>query len=515
MAAAAAGMRMEVGEEDSLQVLPLIITSRLRSPLIAFAFGALAVAAFAPLGFFPLAVVALAWLSREWSIATPWQAFRVGYAFGFGLFAAGVSWIYVSLHDIGGMPAVVAGLATFIFCAFLALFPALAGWLQARIPASLAIRAALLIPAAWTLAEWIRSWILTGFPWLSFGYASTRWPLQGYAPLGGVFALSFLTVMLGALLWLALRGPHRFIWASAIVALLAVGEGLRHVEWTAPTGEPLTVALLQGNIEQSLKFDPRRYVRTLETYATLANETRARLIVFPETALPRFLDAVDPRYIEFLDRVARRNDGDLLLGVPTRKSTDELYNSVITLGMSPRQLYNKVHLVPYGEFVPPGLGWTLQMVNIPMSDFSRGTYDQSVLAAAGQKIGVNVCYEDAFGDAIARQLPEATLLVNVSNVAWFGDSLAPAQHLQMGQLRAAETGRMYLTATNTGITAAIDRDARVLGTLPQFTEGRLETIAQGYVGATPYVRWRDWPIVLLALGVLVACTVIARRKPSR
>jgi len=496
-------------------VLPLIITSRLRSPLIAFALGALAVASFAPLGFFPLAVVALAWLAREWSVASPAQAFRVGYAFGFGLFAAGVSWIYVSLHDIGGMPAVVAGLATFIFCAFLALFPALAGWLQARIPASLAVRAAVLIPAAWTLGEWVRSWILTGFPWLSFGYASARWPLQGYAPLGGVFALSFLTVMLGALLWLAMRGPRRFVWASAIVALLALGEGLRHVEWTAPTGEPLTVALLQGNIEQSLKFDPRRYVRTLETYAALANDTKARLIVFPETAVPRFLDTVDPRYIEFLDRVARRNNGDLLLGVPTRKSADEFYNSVITLGVSPRQLYNKVHLVPYGEFVPPGLAWTLRMVNIPMSDFSRGTPDQSVLAAAGQKIGVNVCYEDAFGDAIARQLPEATLLVNVSNVAWFGDSLAPAQHLQMGQLRAAETGRMYLTATNTGITAAIDRDARVLGALPQFTEGRLETSAQGYVGATPYVRWRDWPIVLLALGALVACTVIARRKPSR
>jgi apolipoprotein N-acyltransferase len=155
------------------------------------------------------------------------------------------------------------------------------------------------------------------------------------------------------------------------------------------------------------------------------------------------------------------------------------------------------------------------MVNIPMSDFSRGTLDQAILSAAGQKIGVNVCYEDAFGDAIARQLPGATLLVNVSNVAWFGDSLAPAQHLQMGQLRAAETGRMYLTATNTGITAAIDRDGRVLGELPQFKEGRLETTAQGYVGATPYVRWRDWPIVLLSLGLLVACTVIARRKPSR
>jgi len=496
-------------------VLPLIITPRLRSPLIAFALGAASVAAFAPLAFFPLAVVALAWLAREWSRSTPRGAFIAGYAFGFGLFAAGVSWIYVSLHDVGGMPAIVAGLATFLFCAFLALFPATAGWLQARIPAPLAVRATLLVPAAWTLMEWIRSWILTGFPWLSFGYASARWPLQGYAPIGGVFALSFLTVCLGALLWLAVRGPARLLWASLFVALTAAGEGLRHVEWTAPAGEPITVALLQGNIEQSLKFDPRRYVRTLESYALLAQEAKAQLIVFPETALPRFLDLVDPRYIELLDRVAKRNNGDILLGVPTRKSDEEFYNSVITLGISPRQLYHKVHLVPYGEFVPPGLAWTLRMVNIPMSDFSRGGLDQSVLAAAGQKIGVNVCYEDAFGEAIARQLPEATLLVNVSNVAWFGDSLAPAQHLQMAQLRAVETGRMYLTATNTGITAAIDRDARVLATLPQFVEGRLETTARGYVGATPYVRWRDWPIVLVSLGLLVACTVIARRKPSR
>jgi apolipoprotein N-acyltransferase len=497
------------------KVLPLIITSRLRSTFIAFALGAASVAAFAPLGFFPLAPIAMAWLAREWSRTSPRQAFLAGYAFGFGLFAAGVSWIYVSLHDIGGMPAIVAGLATFIFCAFLALFPAIAGWLQARIPAPLAVRALLLIPAAWTLIEWIRSWILSGFPWLSLGYASAGWPLQGYAPLGGVFALSFLTTALGGLLWLLLRGPRRATCAAALVALLALGQGLRYVPWSSPTGTPITVALLQGNIEQSLKFDPRRYVATLETYAALADSTRAQLVVFPETAVPRFLDMVDPRYIEFLDGIGKRNNGDLLLGIPTRKGHEEFYNSVITLGVSPRQLYHKVHLVPYGEFVPPGLAWTLEMVNIPMSDFSRGTLDQRVLQAAGQRIGVNVCYEDAFGDQIARQLPEATLLVNVSNVAWFGDSLAPAQHLQMAQLRAVETARMYLTATNTGITAAIDRDGRVLERLPQFAEGRLETRAQGYVGATPYVRLRDWPILAIALGVLVACTVIARRKVSR
>ena len=496
-------------------VLPLIITSRLRSTFIAFALGAASVAAFAPLGLFPLAIVSLAWLVREWCRTSPRAAFEAGYAFGFGLFVAGVSWIYVSLHDVGGMPAIVAGFATFLFCAFLALFPAIAGWLQARIPAPIAVRAALLIPASWTLMEWIRSWILTGFPWISFGYASAGWPLQGYAPIGGVFFISFLMLALAGMAWLAMYGRRRLAWSVAFVLIFALGEMLRHVAWSTPQGQPVTVALLQGNIEQSLKFDPRRYVRTLETYAALANETRARLIVFPETAVPRFLDNVDPRYVEMLDGIARRNGGDMLLGIPTRRPPEEHYNSLMTLGVSPRQYYHKVHLVPFGEFVPPGLGWTLRMVNIPMSDFSRGARDQSVLDAAGQKIGVNICYEDAFGDAIARQLPQATLLVNISNVAWFGDSLAPAQHLQMAQLRAIESGRMYLTATNTGITAAIDRDGRVLATLPQFTEGRLETTAQGYTGATPYVRWRDWPVVVVSLGALVAATLIARRKRSR
>jgi apolipoprotein N-acyltransferase len=483
--------------------------------LICFLAGAASVAAFAPIGFYPLALLALAWLIHVWHDAPPRRCFWNGLAFGLGLFGAGVSWIYVSLHDIGGMPAPVAGLATFIVCALIALFPAAAGWLQARIPAHPVVRACLLIPASWALFEWLRSWVLSGFPWLSLGYATVGWPLQGYAPLGGVFALSFVTLALAAMAWLvAVRAPRRLLWVILFAGIILAGEALRHVAWTTPQGAPFSAALLQGNIEQSLKFDPRRYARTLETYARLADETRARLIVFPETAVPRFLDAVDPAYLQRLDAIARRNQGDLLLGVPTRRGADEFYNSVITLGASPIQVYHKVHLVPFGEFAPPGLAWTLRLVNIPMSDFSRGK-TRKPLDAAGQRIAVNICYEDAFGEEIAQQLPEATLLVNVSNVAWFGDSLAPAQHLQIGQLRAIETARMHLTATNTGITAAIDADGRVRARLPQFAEGRLEITAQGYVGATPYARWRDWPIVLLSLGVLAAATFVARRKLSR
>jgi apolipoprotein N-acyltransferase len=468
------------------------------------------VLAFAPFELHPLAFLTLALLVHLWMHAPPRRCAWLGYWFGLGLFGAGVSWVYVSLHQFGGMPAPLAGFATVGFCAFLALFPAAAGWLQARVPAPEAVRACLLIPASWVLFEWLLVWIFTGFPWLALGYSAAGWPLQGYAPLGGVYALSFITVSVAGMLWLLVR--RRPLFLVPVVLVLGTGEALRHVRWSAPAGEPVQTALLQGNIEQEMKFRPERTAGILEAYARLAEGTRARLIVFPETALPRFLHQVDPAYLARLDAAAKRNDGDLLLGVPYRAARDAYFNSVVTLGASPRQVYHKVHLVPFGEFVPPGFRWTLDVLSIPLSDFSRGSPDQPPLAVAGQRVAVNVCYEDAFGAEIARSLPEATLLVNVSNVAWFGDSLAPAQHLQIARLRAIETARMHLTATNTGITAAIDRDGRVLQRLAQFTEGRLEVAAQGYSGATPYVRLRDWPVVLISLLIFIAFIVKARHS---
>ena len=478
-------------------------------PFLSLLAGAATVLSFAPFELHPLAFLSFAFLIHQWVSATPRRCAWLGFWFGLGLFGAGVSWVYVSLNQFGGMPAPLAGFATVAFCAFLALFPAAAGWLQARVPAGDAARACLLIPAGWTLAEWLLTWIFTGFPWLAIGYSAAGWPLQGYAPLGGVYALSFITVALAGMLWLVARRP-RFI--VAIVLVLGTGAALRLVPWSTPAGEPVRVALLQGNIEQEMKFRPERYARIQETYARFAEGTSARLIVFPETALPRFYHQVEPAYLARLDAAAKRNNGDALLGVPFAAGPETYYNSVVTLGSSPRQVYHKVHLVPFGEFIPPGFGWVLRWLSIPLSDFSRGSPAQPPLAVAGQRVAPNVCYEDVFGAEIARSLPEATLLVNVSNVAWFGDSLAPAQHLQIARLRAIETARMHLTATNTGITAAIDRDGRVLEQLAQFTEGRLELAAQGYAGATPYVRLRDWPVVLLSLLIFAAFVVKARRS---
>jgi apolipoprotein N-acyltransferase len=484
--------------------------------LVALAAGAASVLAFAPFRAYPVALGTFGVLIHLWMRAGARAAAWIGFAFGMGLFLAGASWVYVSLNRFGGMPAPVAAVATLGFCAVLAAFTAFAGWLQARFPATDALRACALIPAAWTLGEWLRMWVLSGFPWLSAGYAVTDWPLQGFAPVLGVFGASFITVSLAGLLWLVVwRRDLRFAAAGAFVALAALGAGLRYVQWTAPRDEPVGVALLQGNIAQDLKFDPARYAKTLETYAELAEQTRARLIVLPETAVPQLHDRVDPAYYARLEAAARRNTGDLLLGVPFHAARDEYYNSVVSLGSSPHQLYSKTHLVPFGEFVPPAFGWIMRMLRIPLSDFSRGAPAQPPLAVAGQRVAINICYEDAFGDEIAARLDGATLLVNVSNVAWFGDSLAPEQHLQIARLRALETGRMHLAATNTGITAAIDRDGRVLARLPQFTLGRLEVLAQGYAGSTPYLLWRDWAAVLGSLAVLCAALVIARRKASR
>jgi apolipoprotein N-acyltransferase len=477
--------------------------------VIAFLAGAATVLAFAPTGIYPVALATFALLAHRWN-ESPARCFMTAFWFGLGFFLAGVSWVFVSMSEFGGMPLPLAAFTTAFFCAFLALFPAAAGWLQARIPAPLWVRVCLLAPAAWTLFEWLRGVIFTGFPWLAVGYAAVGWPPQGYAPFGGVYLISFLTLALAGMAWLLYTRTGTVVAFVVLVATIGTGEALRHIEWTSPEGSPIEVALLQGNVPQEMKFRPERYAKILDTYARLVEGTHAKLIVLPETAVPNFLDRIDPAYLARLAAAAQRNGGDLLLGVAYRDPPRTYYNSVVTLGVSPRQIYHKMHLVPFGEFVPPGFDWAMSRLDIPMSNFSRGPPAPPPLEVAGQRVAVNVCYEDAFGEEIAARLPEATLLVNMSNVAWFGDSLAPTQHLQMARLRAIETGRMHLTATNTGVTAAIDRDGTVLARLPAYTEGQLVVRAQGYSGMTPYARLRDWPILALCLGLLIAWTIIGR-----
>jgi apolipoprotein N-acyltransferase len=481
----------------------------------AFIAGAVTVAGFAPAGVFPLPVLTLAVLLFLWqALPTARDAFLVGFAFGAAFFGLGASWVYVSLHDFGLMPAPLAALATVLFCAILAFYPAAAGWFFVQLRRRPALAALLAFPALWTLSEWLRGWIFTGFPWLAAGYSQTDTPLAGVAPVLGVFGVSFATAFLAGLVYLMVVGGRgtRIFSAVGIGLALAAGQALSLVSWTAPAGAPVRVALLQGNIAQDLKFQEQRYAATLATYKRLVEASKAELIVLPETAIPRFLDAVDPRYWEDLERLARDKGADLLVGVPLRDSRGDYFNSVVSVGSSPAQMYSKRHLVPFGEFVPPGFRWIVHILSIPLGDFSRGPADPRPLAVAGQRVAPNICYEDAFGEEIIRQLPEATLLVNLSNVAWFGDSLAPAQHLQISRMRSLETGRYMLRATNTGVTAVIDERGRVIAKLPQFDEGVLHGDAQGFSGASPYVRWGNIPIVTLCALLLVAAAWLARPR---
>ncbi len=465
--------------------------------LPAFLAGAAGVLAFAPFGQSWLLPLLLALLFRLLTGAPGWrQAAWRGAAFGLGLFLAGVSWVYVSLSVFGGMPMPLAALATLLFCAYLALFPALLGGLLRRfLPAAL-WRQALLFAGLWALADLLRGWLFTGFPWLALGYSqSPPSPLAGYAPLLGVYGLTLLTALAGA--WLLWR-PWGWL---GIGLLLAVGWGLQQVQWTQPRGEPVSVALVQGNVAQDLKWQPERFAATLALYRELVSRHPARLTILPETALPAFLDYIPQDYLMQLKALAARQQGDLLLGVPTGEG-EAYWNSAVSFGASPSQRYSKSHLVPFGEFIPPGFAWFLQLARIPMSNFSPGPVPQPPLSLAGQRVAVNICYEDLFGRELLPAVPEATLLVNMSNTAWFGRSLAQPQHLQIARLRALETGRPMLRATNTGMTAVVGPDGRVQAVLAPFATGVLEARVQGYGGLTPYARLGDWAPLLLALLVL-------------
>ncbi len=285
------------------------------------------------------------------------------------------------------------------------------------------------------------------------------------------------------------------------------------IDWVKPEGEPVSVSLLQGNIPQDMKWREDHLESTMQTYAKLIVESDSRLIVTPEISIPLFSDTVPPRYLSYLAEHARNNNGDVLIGLAERTGHEgkEYYNTMFSFGTAPAQSYRKHHLVPFGEYIPfkPLFGWVIQVLQIPLSDFSRGGLDQQPMNLAGQRVAINICYEDVFGEEIIYQLPQATMLVNVSNDAWFGRSIGPQQHLQISQMRALETGRYMLRATNTGVTAIIDERGRVLQTIEIFTTAALHGLAQGFTGATPYVRMGNYPVLglaglLLCIGLLSA-----------
>ena len=497
--------------------------SRTAQWAIAATLGAATVLGYAPFALFPLPLLSFAALFLLWQRAAGARdAAHLGFAFGLGWFGAGVSWVYVSLHVFGAMPALLAAAVTLLFCAYLALSPAIAGYLSRRFAVAPALNWIVFVPAVFTLLEWLRGWLFTGFPWLNPGYTQVpASPLAGYAALLGVHGIALLAfATAGALCWLWITGlranwRERWPWPAAVVAVWIAGAGLQTVAWTEATGTRVTVSLLQGNIEQDMKWRDDQLRATLDRYLQLVRASDSRLIILPETALPMFLRDVPVRYLEALTAHARGNYGDVLIGIPERLPNGDYYNSVVSAGSAERQTYRKSHLVPFGEFIPlrPLLGTLVSKLAIPLQDFARGATDQQPLAVAGEQVAVNICYEDAFGEEIIRQLPQATLLVNVSNVAWFGRSIAPQQHLQIAQMRALETGRYMLRATNTGMTAIVNPQGRIEAVAPEFEQAILTRTVAGMRGATPYVRWGNTAALALCL-IAIALVFFKRRRPA-
>lgn len=486
--------------------------------ILPFLLGALAVVGFAPYYFYPATIASLISLFYLWQkSSTAKQAALLGFMYGLGLFGVGIYWIYISLHDFGGMPWWMASFSTFVLCAFLALFPATVGAVSKRINYSL-----LSIPVFWALSEWVRSWIFTGFPWLTVGYSQVpQSPLVGYLPVIGVYGVSFILVFITSLIayWFA-KPTQSQIWKRIVVAALVLiwggGSLLKFVEWTKPINSPTSVALLQGNISQDLKWSPEIAEQTLKTYLDMAQMSKAKLIIMPETALPMLANQIPSQYMQALKSHALSNQGDILIGAvegiagATQNESEQYFNSMLSIGSANTQTYRKSHLVPFGEFIPlkQVFGWIYRdWLNIPLSDLARGSLEQQPMNVAGQKVAVNICYEDVFGEEIIRQLPEATLLVNVSNDAWYGESLAAYQHMQFSQARAIETGRVMLRATNTGATAMIDAHGEVVTHAAHYIKTTLSIDAQGYSGSTPYVRWGNWPIIILLLTMAASLLI--------
>jgi apolipoprotein N-acyltransferase len=448
----------------------------------------------------------------------PRRSFGVGAAFGAGFFAFGTYWLYTCLHVFGLVPVwltmVLQGALIAAASMYLASLCYLANrfWLKPG-----ATRDWLVLPVLWVLLEWLRSWLFSGFPWLSLGYSFIDSPLAGWAPIFGIYgvtwAAAMISVAINVLLMPTVRLRRRVAALGALLLLFAPALAMRH-DWTRPIGPKVSVAAVQGAVPQDQKWQLKNRDLTMQRYLRLTDQAwGAQLIIWPESSLPVLAPEI-PDYLRTLKERGRAHGADFAIGLTDYNlQTKQYHNGILVLSGAGDGWYYKRHLVPFGEYfpVPPFMRSWLRLMSLPYDDFTPGPSHQSVLSAAGQKLGLTICYEDAFGSEQLRVLRQATLLINVTNNAWYGDSTAPHQHLQIARMRALEAGRDLVRAANDGITAAIGPHGEILARLPQFQEGVLHADLQPMTGLTPYARFGNYPVVIGA-GVLLALAVWRRRR---
>lgn len=486
-----------------------------------FGLGCLFTLVFEPAGLWPLAPLLLLPLLSVALRSSSRDAARSGFYFGAGMFLCGTYWIYLSVTGPGDAAWWIGVLLVVLLSLIMAAYLALTAWLIHRLARGRAGMLLIVAPAAWVFVEWLRGWLLSGFPWMSLGYAHIDTSLGGFAPVLGVYGISLMVMLSAAALLVAFleRGRLRAVAIGTLLLPWVIGAGLSTVQWTEPDGAPLRTTILQAGVEQERKWLPEEREAQKNFYrdATRA-ATQSDLVVWPEVAVPSVTDRERP-FIQSLQRLVNRSGQTVVFGILEREflAADEshVYNSVIALHAGGRETYRKRHLVPFGEYfpVPAFVREWLRMMSLPFSDLTPGADVQPLPTLAdGRRFSSVICYEDAYAAEMLYALPAATLLVNVSNDAWFGDSIAPHQHLQIARMRSLESGRPSIRATNTGISAFIDHRGRVTKAGAQFEPVQIHSSVQPHSGATPYVVYGNWPVVLFC--VLLIAGIWLRSRSS-
>jgi apolipoprotein N-acyltransferase len=492
---------------------------RLRDCGIALIAGAALVCAFAPLNLWFLAILCPAVLMWLWEGRSAREAALSGFCFNAATFGCGTSWMYIGVHDYSGAPVWIAAGLVVGLTGIMAAYQALLGFLSARLlPSAGPWRWLVGVPALWLLIEWFRGWFLSGFPWLALGYSQTDTALAGFAPVVGVYGISALLLTGSGALLALWRGSAR-VRLAAILLLTApwpIGWALRSVPWTRPDGPPISVAVLQGAVPEDLKWQTGSVEPTRDLYTHLNDEALgARLIVWPEAALPQLANEVTP-YLKQLYARAQHAGSDIVMGILRADEKDDYHNSILVLSSDP-SFYDKHHLVPFAEFfpVPRFVRTWLRLMNLPYSDFEPGPAGQPSVAAAGTRLALGICYEDAYPTADLPAVRTSGVLVNVTNDAWFGHSWARFQHFQLTRMRALEAQRPVVRAANDGISALVGPHGQVLAQAEQFKPAVLHGTVQPQSGLPPFIRTGNWPVVVLGLlGAGLAAGIKRRPVPA-
>ncbi len=482
------------------------------SRLCALVAGSLIPFAFAPFDYYFLTVFSLSILFYLWSrTRSTRESFILGYLFGFAMFGIGVNWLHISINLFGGVNVIGALFITYSLIAFISLYPALCGYLAVRFFKNYYV---IILPALWLFTEWCRGWILTGFPWLNIGTSQTDSILASFAPVVGDYGITFIVCLIASTITLFITGNLKQRITGSIVLILVATSSLllSDINWTNNSGEDISVTLVQGAIPQEIKWEPEQRQKTYEIYSSLSKPFwSSDLIIWPETAIPSSYHLAD----DFISRIVEQrqySNALFMSGLAYKDQTLNRYFNSILLIDNEHHFYHKHHLVPFGEYLPfkSILGEILRFLKIPMSDFSSGDPKQKLFETDKGIFGMSICYEDAYGNEIRQSLPDANILINVSNDAWFGDSMAPHQHLQIARMRALESGRYLLRATNTGISAVIDNKGNIISRSPQFEPHALHTNVKLFVGKTPYSQYGNSLILVFCLLILLSCIVLQR-----